>query len=203
MTSDLESRTVKPSSDNRRAQHDHIAWTTTYPAIKNFLVFSSFFVPIIAIPYFLARRHISALRLQVQELERRTNAVQSDLSNMKAHTVTVKAECRRDIVQLQKLNNEMRAVCAQIRKESQLATGNSRTDIQKLALEMKRTRSSQNTALWALGSSLADVAAFMHETELTMGLQTQKHDQRGIERLRSLAWKMQNLPQGSQRRVKP
>jgi hypothetical protein len=42
-----------------------------------------------------------------------------------------------------------------------------------------------------LGRSLADVAAFMHEVELEQGLSTQRADQRGIERLRALALRMQ------------
>jgi hypothetical protein len=42
----------------------------------------------------------------------------------------------------------------------------------------------------ALGNSLADVAAFMHEMELDQGLSTKGEDQRGIERLRLLGVKM-------------
>jgi len=45
--------------------------------------------------------------------------------------------------------------------------------------------------------SLADVAAFMHEMEVEQGLSTRGVDQRGIERLRLLALKMQTPSQVS------
>lgn len=51
--------------------------------------------------------------------------------------------------------------------------------------------------LRALGASLADVAAFMHELELELGMETDvrwSQDKRGIERLRLLAREIQRLP---------
>lgn len=53
----------------------------------------------------------------------------------------------------------------------------------------------QGAALRALGRSLADVAGFMHEVELEMGLKAQGGDKRGVERLRLLALRMEHLPQ--------
>lgn len=46
-----------------------------------------------------------------------------------------------------------------------------------------------------LGTSLADMAAFMQEVELQQGLATKGNDRRGIERLRLLALRMQKIPQ--------
>jgi hypothetical protein len=47
----------------------------------------------------------------------------------------------------------------------------------------------------ALGSSLADVAAFMQEVELDFGMNpTSGEDRRGIDRLRVLARQLQNQP---------
>lgn len=42
-----------------------------------------------------------------------------------------------------------------------------------------------------LGTSLADIAAFMQEIEIQQGWVTQKHDGRGIERLRRLAMQLE------------
>lgn len=50
------------------------------------------------------------------------------------------------------------------------------------------TNRSQASTLKALGTSLAEVAAFMHEMELAMGLQGKRGR---IEQLRLLALKMQ------------
>lgn len=45
-----------------------------------------------------------------------------------------------------------------------------------------------------LGLSLADVAAFMHEVELHQGVPSPVIHDHGIERLRTLALKLQILP---------
>ena len=45
-----------------------------------------------------------------------------------------------------------------------------------------------------LSSSLADIAAFMHEVEVQQGFVSRKNDGRGIERIRQLAYKLQGLP---------
>lgn len=44
----------------------------------------------------------------------------------------------------------------------------------------------------ALGSSLADVAAFMQEVELDFGMNPTSGDRRGIDRLRVLARQLQS-----------
>jgi len=49
------------------------------------------------------------------------------------------------------------------------------------------------SALKDLGTSLADVAAFMQEVELKEGYTTRKDDGRGIERIRQLALKLNSL----------
>lgn len=47
----------------------------------------------------------------------------------------------------------------------------------------------------ALGSSLADIAAFMQEVEIDFGMNpTSGEDRRGIDRLRILARQLQNQP---------
>lgn len=49
-------------------------------------------------------------------------------------------------------------------------------------------------ALRALGTSLADVAAFMHRVELDMGmLSSQGRDPRGVERLRLTALELEKF----------
>ena len=49
--------------------------------------------------------------------------------------------------------------------------------------------------LKAIGTSLADVAAFMHEMELHQGYPPRANDGRGIERIRQLAYKLQSEPE--------
>ena len=57
----------------------------------------------------------------------------------------------------------------------------------------------------ALGSSLADIAAFMQEVEIDFGMSpTSGEDRRGIDRLRVLARQLQNqLPNESEEDFTP
>lgn len=58
------------------------------------------------------------------------------------------------------------------------------------------THRTQSAALETLGPSLADIAAFMHEMELRMGLQnSDEKDRWGIHRLRRRAMEVQKLLQ--------
>jgi hypothetical protein len=63
------------------------------------------------------------------------------------------------------------------------------------AISLDLTYSAQTATLSELGISLADVAAFMQEIEVEQGLPTNGtlKDQRGIERLRSVALRMRDL----------
>lgn len=65
--------------------------------------------------------------------------------------------------------------------------------LQALLQEKEWTRD-HISALRAIGASLADIAAFMHETEVELGYQPRRDDGRGIEKIRQLALKIQNLP---------
>lgn len=49
-----------------------------------------------------------------------------------------------------------------------------------------------------LSSSLADIAAFMHEVEVQQGFVSRKNDGRGIERIRQLAYRLQGIPVGQE-----
>ncbi|PCH40997.1 hypothetical protein WOLCODRAFT_151036 [Wolfiporia cocos MD-104 SS10] len=69
-----------------------------------------------------------------------------------------------------------------------------REDLRAFLRERQQTRS-QFAAVKELGTSLADVAAFMHEVELQQGYSPRKSDGRGIERMRRLAQKLQDLPE--------
>ena len=58
------------------------------------------------------------------------------------------------------------------------------------------------TTLRDLSTSLADIAAFMHEVEVSHGFVSRKNDGHGVERIRQLAYRLQNLPVGEKVRAK-
>ncbi|OBZ77152.1 hypothetical protein A0H81_04071 [Grifola frondosa] len=69
-----------------------------------------------------------------------------------------------------------------------------RNDLKALLSEHRSTRDKIASTLKDLGVSLADVAAFMHEVEVSQGYTPRKDDGRGIERMRQLALRLQDLP---------
>jgi len=61
------------------------------------------------------------------------------------------------------------------------------TEIDRIRNSMESAKHTSNVMTKALGSSLADIAAFMNELELQHGFTRIGHDPRGIEKLRKLA----------------
>lgn len=71
---------------------------------------------------------------------------------------------------------------------------NVRSELQSLLEAVRGSRSTQSATSKALGTSLADIAAFMQELELVMGLQGtvnggHLHEER-VDRLRQLAFQL-------------
>jgi len=68
-----------------------------------------------------------------------------------------------------------------------------RSDLQAIARSNEQTKT-QMSAMRDIGTSLADVAAFMQEVELQHGYTPRKGDGGGVERIRHLAKHLQELP---------
>jgi hypothetical protein len=116
---------------------------------------------------------------------------------------TMYAESRRDIERLQADSNRHELARARFEERT-------RRDVDELKTEKDRTRYVHSRALMFtkrpnivrraglahlrdLSSSLADIAAFMHEVEVQQGFVSRKNDGRGIERIRQLAYKLQRI----------
>jgi len=155
-------------------------------------VFSAVLLPLVLAPYLFTRRRTLILKRRVNELHHANHALRLEidaaiakLSAVKAEAQDIKAALHSAMVNADALRHQMAG----------LKAGNeaSRKDLDRLLTESLHSRA-QTAALRALGSSLADVAAFMHEMELQMGIEPLSRDaQRRVDRLRIAALRLQNL----------
>ncbi|KAF8639644.1 hypothetical protein AX17_000909 [Amanita inopinata Kibby_2008] len=160
-------------------------------------LFTAVLLPVVLVPYLLTRRRTLALRQRVDELQSTTKALQHELDAALVKLSARKQEHQRmralldDVVEnSDHVQHQVEGLAA----ESTVA----RQDLHRLLADAQPIRA-QTAALRALGTSLADIAAFMHEIELEMGIQSLSRDsQRRVDRLRILALRLENLPPISQ-----
>lgn len=206
---------------SRTRPKDEVDWRT-HPAIP-WLVLGS----IILTPYILIRGRLGTLRSEL-DLTRASNAgllkKVKDLAEQKQpqRVVALLEETKGSIERLTAFAEEERRARmeAGVRVDSELR-GIRRTlermeadavqrdharaeweklrrhDFKVLLQDNQRARA-HLFALKELGTSLADVAAFMHEVELQQGYTPRKGDGRGIERIRRLAKTLEELPTASE-----
>jgi len=156
------------------------------------VIFSALILPSAVIPLLILRRSVSGLHRKVDELKGATSSLHREFRSAMLE-LSVRREQHE---QLRAMIAETREDLAHLRGETQRAqtaraSGHEQTrnQIQELATSNR----TQISRLRELGTSLADVAAFMQEIELQQGFFTPKVDGRGIERLRFLAMQLEGM----------
>jgi len=155
-------------------------------------VFSAVLLPLVLAPYLFTRGRTLILKRRVDELHHTKHALRLEIDAAIAKLSAVKAEAQGIRATLHSVMVDADAARHQM---AGLKAGSeaSRRDLDRLLTESLHSRA-QTAALRALGSSLADVAAFMHEMELQMGIEPLSRDaQRRVDRLRIAALRLQNL----------
>lgn len=184
-----------------------------YPAIAHAALVSVVLLPIGLLPYVLARRQINILRRMTEKQERKTTILQNTLHLTSDTHNIMKSEVKR----LQDLSQETIEATAALRREISQQKAEHRQSHQTINADLKTLlKEAQNAryvafdlfrapinqslerahaaSLHALGTSLADIAAFMQEVELDFGMNLTQHtDRLGVERLRILARRMQSI----------
>ncbi|TFK43209.1 hypothetical protein BDQ12DRAFT_674585 [Crucibulum laeve] len=168
-----------------------------YPAITHFAVFSAFVLPMVVLPYLLARRRISALNRRLEQMNAEIKLLHNDMNRALSELAGSKDEHRKIRVIIHELlqeTDELRVQGEKANLKRNAIDQAARSDLQRLLEKTQYTTWSHASILRALGPSLADVATFMYRIELEMGL-TQKdlNNKQGVEHLRTLALKMQQL----------
>lgn len=158
-----------------------------HQAITHFTVLALFLTPLAAVPYVLSKRRISALSRRLDELSVTTTALREELKTFATESATREMELHRTSTSLEAARSELiqlRRSLRQLRTERDVSEITMQNDLKQLLAERKLT-SERLALLPQLGTSLADVAAFMYEVELHHGV----IDGHGVERLRRLALK--------------
>jgi len=144
----------------------------------------------------LIRRQLSTLRRQVAEAHTSIKILEQELDVSWREGMIRKYEIQKlrgTIREMMQVTEQQRAQYNGQEAERSKFGDEVKSDLQKLVKETQNSRT-HATALRGLGTSLADIAAFMHEIELEMGMMSlHGGDQRGIERLRLLALQMQKI----------
>uniref|UniRef100_A0A8H7Y0J5 Uncharacterized protein n=1 Tax=Psilocybe cubensis TaxID=181762 RepID=A0A8H7Y0J5_PSICU len=190
-----------------------------YPAILHVAVISTFLIPIALFPYMAARRQIFILQRKIEMLEKDTQLFKDTMKVAIADQSLANAEISRvresGQLSMERINQLQHQVSKQ-ESERTVTEKELRVGLRQLLDETQHSRymysglffvvqrnltaclwviyRTQTATLRALGMSLADIAAFMQEVELNFGLR-QRHDHRGIDRMRLLALRMQSLSQ--------
>ncbi|KAF8897275.1 hypothetical protein BD779DRAFT_1489976 [Infundibulicybe gibba] len=170
-----------------------------YPAIVHIAVLTAFVAPLAVLPFMLSRRTAVSLKRNIEELGGGIRILQDDMNRMSSELRAHKDESRRARALLHEIMQEADELHSQVDEDTrkrQVADKLVQSRLQGLADEIKNLRAQTNT-LRALGASLADVAAFMHQVELEVNLPAAKGDgsqRKPIERLRVLALELENLP---------
>ncbi|ESK97438.1 hypothetical protein Moror_17617 [Moniliophthora roreri MCA 2997] len=168
----------------------------SYPAITHFAVLGTFILPFTLLPYLLCKRQLSVLRRNINSLETSNVILRQDLNAAMLET----GQAKEEVMRIRGLLHEMMEEIEELRTEGQQREASrkaqedsTRSELQKLLAEARHTRL-HGESLRALGVSLADIAAFMHEMELRMPLLGKRGDKSRVEQLRLSAYQMQNLP---------
>ncbi|PFH52650.1 hypothetical protein AMATHDRAFT_139726 [Amanita thiersii Skay4041] len=198
----MQSCTSQPSSNVPRAYiPDSSVQASTSTSKQSIFVrtaiFSAVLLPVALVPYFITRRGMLMLRHQVDELQRSTTQLHRELNLTLSSLAIAKEEQKRT----RALFHDIMENSDDIRQQVDIVRNNNNTcrkDIHALITGTQHMRT-QAAALTALGTSLADIAGFMHEMELETGMQSlSKYSQRRVDRLRILALRLQNLSSSPQ-----
>ncbi|EIN10804.1 hypothetical protein PUNSTDRAFT_132874 [Punctularia strigosozonata HHB-11173 SS5] len=166
------------------------------PAVT-LIVLASVTATIALLPYRLHRRHFQELRSGIDRIALLSDAVQHQLREQGELLGT--AIRREEQLRLKsRLEEAMREVSKLRRQADELKLSSVardrliRDELEGLREESRHQRE-QLQVLRDLGTSLADVAAFMHEVDIRQGFWTQRPDNGEIERMRQIALRLQNI----------
>ncbi|KAI6047095.1 hypothetical protein EDC04DRAFT_2597353 [Pisolithus marmoratus] len=159
-----------------------------HPAIVTFAVLATVLTPFAIIPYVSISRRMTHLSRQLEQLATSTNMMQRSVQTL-AHEAALQKE-------LDVMRNEflaLRQSCEHHLTRIESSDVAIRADLSKQASELRQMRKHLDTVHPQLGLSLANIAEFMHEVQLSTGL-TSVADKHGVERLRALALRLHQHP---------
>lgn len=158
------------------------------------VVLGSILLPVAILPYLAVRRHLITLNRKISEVGITNAALQRDFKTALLEASIRREEHERLRSLLQETKERVKELEVGLKKMDEYrlqSEGGVLKELKQLKSESAQTRT-QLATLHELGTSLADIAAFMHEIEIQQGLSSKKSE--GIERIRQLAVKFRIFP---------
>jgi len=156
------------------------------------IIFSALVIPSALIPLLVLRRSVNSLHRKVDELKGATRDLHHEFKSVMLDLSVRREQHERLQAMIVKTRNNL----THLRGETyQRRKARAREDerMQGQVQELVASNQCQISRLRELGTSLADVAAFMQEMELQQGFFTPRFDGGGIERLRFLAMQFEGM----------
>ncbi|KAF8484485.1 hypothetical protein DFH94DRAFT_598503, partial [Russula ochroleuca] len=154
------------------------------------IIFSALVLPSALIPLLVLRRSVNNLHRKIDELSGATRGLHHEFKSVMLELSDRRTQHEQLQVMIAKTRDgltHLRGETYRLRRVHVREDERMRGQVQELIASNQYVNEAQVSRLRELGTSLADVAAFMQEMELHQGLFTPRFDARGIERLRFLA----------------
>ncbi|KAL1744373.1 hypothetical protein HDZ31DRAFT_38819 [Schizophyllum fasciatum] len=168
-----------------------------YPAITHFAVATAILLPAACIPYFVYRRRLRSLELQVQRLSDSLITLQDDATGyIRQQAAASQRANARATAAIQSLSKDVTALRVQVNEDVCSNVERSESAARHLE-EVTAALRLHASILRSLGVSMADVANFMHDQELRLGLSVPQSPLQ-LDELRRVAVRMRELkdPEG-------
>ncbi|KAL1693870.1 hypothetical protein GGG16DRAFT_88237 [Schizophyllum commune] len=191
-TSDITRAEDVPTQSQPSQKPDGFSIGRKYPATTHFAVAAALLLPVACIPYFVYRRRIRSLELQLQRLNDTLLTLQDDATGYIRQQASASARAHaRSTAAIQNLSKDLSSLRIQMNEDicaNMERSDNTAKDIDQVLAALRLHAS----LLRSLGVSLADVANFMHDQELRLGLNTSQSPLE-VDKLRHIAVRLREL----------
>ncbi|KAL1706703.1 hypothetical protein EV121DRAFT_256998 [Schizophyllum commune] len=181
-----------PTQSQPSQKPDGLSIDRRYPATTHFAVAAAILLPVACIPYFVYRRRIRLLELQLQRLNDTLLTLQDDATGYIRQQASASSRAHaRSTAAIQNLSKDLSSLRIQMNEDicaNMERSDNTAKDMDQVLAALRLHAS----LLRSLGVSLADVANFMHDQELRLGLNTSQSPLE-VDKLRHIAVRLREL----------
>ncbi|KAL0949907.1 hypothetical protein HGRIS_009935 [Hohenbuehelia grisea] len=190
---------LESNHDHHLLAHDLPIQSTRTPisAIQRTAILGGILISVALVPFLITRRKLNATNRRINEMTSILAGLRQETHNLTSQMASRRDEFRRSQASIHNIMEEMEEMRAQAQKQSesqQLVDGALRSELQRSIITDRAYVREQSATFRSLGSSLASIAAFMHEAQLERGYTLPAHDAR-VESLREVALMLQRTPE--------
>ncbi|KAL1667560.1 hypothetical protein GGF50DRAFT_97893 [Schizophyllum commune] len=191
-TSNITRAEDVPTQSQPSQKPDGFSIGRRYPATTHFAVAAAILLPVACIPYFVYRRRIRSLELQLQRLNDTLLTLQDDATGYIRQQASASSRAHaRSTAAIQNLTKDLSSLRIQMNEDICANMDRSENTAKNMDQVLAALRL-HASLLRSLGVSLADVANFMHDQELRLGLNASQSPLE-VDKLRHIAVRLREL----------